>query len=96
MDFLSGKIKTIYFKYLSAAFLTFSEITSSYLHVIWGLSGAGLEPYGISDPEIHSGNRSVYAAGILAEIGSVRCFNTNNALAKYSGIIWRDNQSGEF
>ena len=38
---------------------------------------------------------SMYAAGILAEIGSVRCFN-NNALAKYSGIIWRDNQSGEF
>ena len=38
----------------------------------------------------------VYAAGILAEIGSVRCFNNNNALAKYSGIIWRDNQSGEF
>ena len=38
----------------------------------------------------------VYAAGILAEIGSVRCFNSNNALAKYSGIIWRDNQSGEF
>lgn len=38
----------------------------------------------------------VYAAGILAEMGSVRCFNNNNALAKYSGIIWRDNQSGEF
>ena len=38
----------------------------------------------------------VYAAGILAEIGSVRCFNNNNALAKYSGIVWRDNQSGEF
>lgn len=38
----------------------------------------------------------VYAAGILAEIGSVRCFNNNNALAKYSGIVWRDNQSGGF
>ena len=38
----------------------------------------------------------VYAAGILAEIGSVRCFKSNDALAKYSGIVWRDNQSGEF
>lgn len=38
----------------------------------------------------------VYAAGILAEMGSVRCFNSNNALAKYSGIVWRDNQSGGF
>jgi len=38
----------------------------------------------------------VYAAGILAEIGSVKCFPSNDALAKYSGIVWRDNQSGEF
>ena len=38
----------------------------------------------------------VYAAGILAEMGSVRCFKSNDALAKYSGIVWRDNQSGEF
>ena len=38
----------------------------------------------------------VYAAGILAEIGTVRCFKSNDALAKYSGIIWKDNQSGEF
>ena len=38
----------------------------------------------------------VYAAGILAETGSVQCFNSNNALAKYSGIIWKDNQSGGF
>ena len=38
----------------------------------------------------------VYAAGILAEMGSIRCFSNNNALAKYSGIVWRDNQSGEF
>lgn len=38
----------------------------------------------------------VYAAGILAEIGSVKCFPSNDSLAKYSGIVWRDNQSGEF
>ena len=38
----------------------------------------------------------VYAAGILAEMGSVRCFNSNDSLAKYSGIVWKDNDSGEF
>ena len=31
----------------------------------------------------------------LSEI-YIRCFNSNNALAKYSSIIWRDNQSSEF
>ena len=29
-------------------------------------------------------------------MGSVRCFNSNNTLAKYSDIIWRGNQTGEF
>ena len=29
-------------------------------------------------------------------MGSVRCFKSNDSLAKYSGIVWRDNQSGEF
>lgn len=38
----------------------------------------------------------VYASGILAEIGSIRCFKNNDALAKYCGIVWRENQSGEF
>lgn len=38
----------------------------------------------------------VYSAGILAEIGSIKCFRNNDALAKYSGIVWRENQSGDF
>lgn len=38
----------------------------------------------------------VYASGILAEIGSVKCFPNNDALAKYSGIVWKENQSGNF
>ena len=38
----------------------------------------------------------VYAAGILAEIGSVRYFKSNDALAKYAGIVWNSNDSGEF
>lgn len=38
----------------------------------------------------------VYSAGILAEIGSIRAFKNDDALAKYCGIVWNDNQSGEF
>jgi len=38
----------------------------------------------------------VYASGILAEIGSIRCFKNHDALAKYCGIVWRENQSGNF
>ena len=38
----------------------------------------------------------VYSAGILAEIGSIRCFPNDDALAKYCGIVWRQNQSGTF
>ncbi len=38
----------------------------------------------------------VYASGIIAEMGSVKCFPNNDALAKYSGIVWKENQSGKF
>lgn len=38
----------------------------------------------------------VYAAGILAEIGSIKAFPNHDALAKYSGIVWMENQSGDF
>lgn len=38
----------------------------------------------------------VYSAGILAEIGSVKAFQNANSLAKYCGIIWNDNDSGDF
>ena len=38
----------------------------------------------------------VYSAGILAEIGSIRCFPNDDALAKYCGIVWKQNQSGTF
>lgn len=38
----------------------------------------------------------VYASGILAEIGTIKCFRNNDALAKYCGIVWKENQSGEF
>lgn len=38
----------------------------------------------------------VYVAGILAEIGTIKAFTGNGALAKYCGIVWKENQSGNF
>ena len=38
----------------------------------------------------------VLAAGILAEIGSISFFKSNDKLAKFAGITWRQNGSGEF
>lgn len=38
----------------------------------------------------------VFAAGILAEIGSISQFDNDDALAKYAGITWRQKQSGNF
>lgn len=38
----------------------------------------------------------VFASGILAELGSVHAFPSNDAIAKYAGIVWKENQSGNF
>lgn len=38
----------------------------------------------------------VMAAGILSEIGDIQAFNSQEALAKYAGLVWRENQSGNF
>jgi transposase len=38
----------------------------------------------------------VYAAGIISEIGSIHQFDNEASLAKYAGITWRKNQSGNF
>ena len=39
---------------------------------------------------------SVYAAGILSEIGSIKAFPNNDALAKYAGLVWTKKQSWNF
>ena len=39
---------------------------------------------------------SVYAAGIIAEIGDINRFNNQAALAKYAGLAWTQHQSGDF
>ena len=38
----------------------------------------------------------VLAAGILAEIGSIKFFKSNDKLAKYAGITWRQKSSGNY
>jgi transposase len=38
----------------------------------------------------------VMAAGIVAEIGRIDAFKSQDALAKYAGLVWRENQSGGF
>jgi len=35
-------------------------------------------------------------AGLIAEIGDIRRFPNDSALAKYAGLTWRGHQSGEF
>jgi transposase len=38
----------------------------------------------------------VFAGGILAEIGSIKAFHSDAAVAKYAGLVWNPNQSGNF
>ncbi|GAB6179914.1 IS110-like element ISDha12 family transposase [Desulfotomaculum defluvii] len=38
----------------------------------------------------------VTCAGLIAEIGDIRRFPNDSALAKYAGLTWRGHQSGEF
>lgn len=38
----------------------------------------------------------VYSAGIIAEIGDIRRFDSQAAVAKYAGLVWSQHQSGSF
>lgn len=38
----------------------------------------------------------VYSAGIIAEIGNITKFDSQAKLAKYAGLTWNSNQSGDF
>jgi len=38
----------------------------------------------------------VFSSGILAEIGTMTSFHSHDALAKYAGLTWRVNQSGNY
>src|SRR5699024_11638611 len=39
---------------------------------------------------------SVFAAGIIAEIGQIERFEDETKIAKYAGLYWRKHQSGRF
>ena len=56
----------------------------------------GLDPNAYQSFLSIPGIGPVYAAGIIAEIGSIGAFNSHDALAKYAGLVWRENQSGNF
>ena len=38
----------------------------------------------------------IYASGILAEIGDIRQFKNHPQVAKFAGLAWTENQSGDF
>ena len=38
----------------------------------------------------------VFAGGIVAEIGDIAAFHSSDALAKYAGLYWKHNESGDF
>ncbi|MFN3533630.1 MAG: IS110 family transposase [Candidatus Brocadia sp.] len=38
----------------------------------------------------------IFASGILAEVGDIRQFSSHKQLAKYAGLAWTENQSGDF
>ena len=38
----------------------------------------------------------VYSAGIIAEIGDIRRFQSHASVAKFAGLVWTQHQSGDF
>lgn len=38
----------------------------------------------------------IFASGIMAEIGDIHQFKSHKQLAKYAGLAWTENQSGDF
>ena len=57
---------------------------------------AGLSPNAYTILKSIPGIGHVFAAGILAEIGDIYAFRSQDALAKYAGLTWTRSQSGEF
>lgn len=56
----------------------------------------GIEPSAYTVLLSVPGIGPVYAAGIIAELGSIDCFKSQDSLAKYAGLTWRESQSGKF
>ena len=56
----------------------------------------GLNPNAFLSLQSIPGLGPVMAAGIMAEIGDISVFKSQESLAKYAGLVWRENQSGQF
>ena len=56
----------------------------------------GMTPNALTILQSIPGIGPVWAAGMIAEIGSISAFHSSDALAKYAGLTWRRNDSGDF
>ena len=56
----------------------------------------GLNPNAFIILQSIDGIGPVFAGGIIAEIGDITAFHSSDALAKYAGLTWKSNQSGDF
>ena len=85
MDFLNGKIKPIYFKYLSAAFGS-AMITSVYSIVDMAMVGQYQGPEGTAALAVVAPVWNIiYSLGLLMGIGGSVIFSTKRGLAKADG-----------
>ena len=56
----------------------------------------GMNPNAFTILKSIPGIGPVWAAGILSEIVDINAFHSSDALAKYAGLIWLKNDSGDF
>lgn len=56
----------------------------------------GMNPNALTVLRSIPGIGSVWASGIMAEIGDITAFHSSDALAKYAGLFWPKSDSGDF
>ena len=56
----------------------------------------GMHPNALTILKSIPGIGPVWAAGLLSEIGDITAFHSSDALAKYAGLTWMKNDSGDF
>ena len=56
----------------------------------------GMHPNALTILKSIPGIGPVWAAGIISEIGDITAFHSSDALAKYAGLTWKKNDSGDF
>lgn len=56
----------------------------------------GMSPNALTILQSIPGIGPVWAAGMISEIGDITAFHSSDALAKYAGLTWRRNDSGDF